>query len=56
MFHKRSDIQESLEHSGHQILWLPPHGPDLKFYWFLIPNILPYMNEKLMSLNISYFL
>ncbi|MBF7684665.1 transposase, partial [Acinetobacter sp. B10A] len=28
-FHKRSDIQELLEHYGHQILWLPAYSPDL---------------------------
>ena len=28
-FHKRLDIQEVIEDSGHTILWLPPYSPDL---------------------------
>lgn len=28
-FHKRQDIIDAIEESGHKILWLPPYGPDL---------------------------
>jgi transposase len=28
-FHKRKDMQDSLTHAGHTLLYLPPYSPDL---------------------------